>query len=154
MSIGEQIRKHRKGAGISQKELGNRLGISQQQIAQYENGKRIPKIETLQKIAIALGVPSYEILGYDRQDALNYAFKVDTENSMASEDEKKKSSIIRSSLLEDKQTDVLLAHFRNLNNTGRSVAIERVEELTRIADYSKKNAIKVTKKNPIIPPKK
>lgn len=56
MSIGEQIRKYRKESGISQKELGRRLGISQQQIAQYENGTRIPKIETINSIAGALGV--------------------------------------------------------------------------------------------------
>ena len=56
MSIGEQIRKYRKEAGMSQKELGKKLGISQQQIAQYENGKRIPKIETINSIAGALGM--------------------------------------------------------------------------------------------------
>ena len=63
MSTGEQIRKYRKIANISQKELGNRLGISQQQIAQYENGKRTPKIETLQKIADALCITSNDLLG-------------------------------------------------------------------------------------------
>lgn len=56
MNIGEQIRKYRKEAGISQAELGKRLGVSQQQIAQYETGKRTPKIETIANIAGALGV--------------------------------------------------------------------------------------------------
>ena len=56
MTIGRKIRELRKKAGISQNELGKRLQISQQQIAQYESGKRAPKIETVEKIARALGV--------------------------------------------------------------------------------------------------
>ena len=56
MNIGEQIKKYRKEAWLSQKELGERLGVSQQHIAQYENGKRIPKIETINNIAGALGI--------------------------------------------------------------------------------------------------
>lgn len=56
MNIGEQIKKYRTKANISQKELGKRLGVSQQQIAQYESGKRIPKIETINNIAGALGI--------------------------------------------------------------------------------------------------
>lgn len=56
MNIGEQIKKYRKEAGLSQKELGQKLGVSQQHIAQYENGKRIPKIETINNIAGALQI--------------------------------------------------------------------------------------------------
>lgn len=56
MNIGEQIKKYRKEAGLSQKQLGQKLGVSQQHIAQYENGKRIPKIETINNIAGALQI--------------------------------------------------------------------------------------------------
>lgn len=56
MNIGDQIRKYRKEAGLSQKELGKTLGVTQQHIAQYENGKRVPKLETINKIAGALGI--------------------------------------------------------------------------------------------------
>ncbi len=61
MDISEQIRIYRKKAGLSQKELGKKLGVSQQHIAQYETGKRIPKIETLDKIASALNVSIADI---------------------------------------------------------------------------------------------
>ncbi len=54
MTVGEKIKSIRKLKKISQQELGNMLGVSQAMIAQYENGKRIPKIETLIKIAEAL----------------------------------------------------------------------------------------------------
>lgn len=57
MSVGEQIKKCRNENKLSQKELGEKLGVSQAMIAQYESGKRLPKLETIQKIAEALGVP-------------------------------------------------------------------------------------------------
>ena len=55
MSIGENIRKQRLGAGLTQKQLADLLHTSQSMIAQYETGKRIPKIENLSNIAHALG---------------------------------------------------------------------------------------------------
>lgn len=56
MELGEKIRKLRKEKGMTQKELSAKLGTTPQNLAQYENGKRNPKIETLQKIADALNV--------------------------------------------------------------------------------------------------
>lgn len=57
MSIGGNIRQIRKDKKLTQKELGEKLeGISQQQIGQWENGNKIPKLETIRKIADALDV--------------------------------------------------------------------------------------------------
>ena len=56
MSVGERIRSIRKERGLTQKELGDRLGLSYQSIAQWENDLRKPKLETTLKIANALGV--------------------------------------------------------------------------------------------------
>lgn len=65
MPIATKLKEARQKKGLTQKQLGDRLGISQQQFAQYENGKRIPKIETLQKIADALDVPVSEVADCD-----------------------------------------------------------------------------------------
>ena len=43
MRSSEKIKNSRLQAGLTQKELAKRLGTSQQNIAQYESGKRIPK---------------------------------------------------------------------------------------------------------------
>ena len=52
MTIGNNIRAHRRRKGMTQKELGEKLGgISQQQIGQWENGTANPKLETQIKIA-------------------------------------------------------------------------------------------------------
>lgn len=61
MRSSEKIKNARLQAGLTQKELAKRLGTSQQNIAQYETGKRVPKIETLQKIAKALKVSVNEL---------------------------------------------------------------------------------------------
>lgn len=72
MTIGGQIRRFRKESGMTQKDLGNLLGISPQMVAQYETGKRKPKLETSKKIAEALGVSLIDlgIITDDVRDAM------------------------------------------------------------------------------------
>ncbi len=55
MTTGQRIQAARKQAKLSQKELGAKLGVSGSMIGQYENDQRKPKIQTLSKIAAALG---------------------------------------------------------------------------------------------------
>lgn len=75
MDIGDKIRKIRLSKGITQKQLSERLNTSQQNLAQYENGKRNPKIATLKKIAGALGVPVSVLSGdYTKEDYHMYRF--------------------------------------------------------------------------------
>ena len=56
MTIGERIKKARKDAKLTQKDLGEKIGVSGSMIGQWENDLRCPKMETLQKIASALDV--------------------------------------------------------------------------------------------------
>lgn len=62
MTIGERIKQARKAKGISQKELGAILGCKQQNLAQYENGKRNMNVNSLLKIAEALHVPASSLI--------------------------------------------------------------------------------------------
>lgn len=57
MTVGEKIRKIRKEKGFTQKQLGKLCQMNEVQIRQYELGKANPKIETVNKIASALGEP-------------------------------------------------------------------------------------------------
>lgn len=54
----ERIKKARKNRGISQKELAQKLNITQQAVSYYENGSRIPDKETLNSISKVLNVPT------------------------------------------------------------------------------------------------
>ncbi|QMW06363.1 helix-turn-helix domain-containing protein [Spirosoma foliorum] len=54
--VGTQIKEARKSKGMTQKELGDKLGVSDSTVTQYESGKQNLTIETLHKIAEAIGV--------------------------------------------------------------------------------------------------
>lgn len=60
-SVGFKIKKIRKHRGMTQKDLGQAIGMKETGaetcIAQYETGYRVPKKKTLDKIAAALNVP-------------------------------------------------------------------------------------------------
>ena len=60
--IGENIRKARKAAGVSQKELAERLQVYQKYISRWENGERTPTMEVFTKICRELNASADEIL--------------------------------------------------------------------------------------------
>lgn len=62
MSLGERIRAVRLSKGITIQEVANKLGVTYQNISQYERDIRNPKLATLQKIAAALNVNVWEII--------------------------------------------------------------------------------------------
>lgn len=62
MTIGDKIKAARRDKGLTQKELGDKLGVSASMIGQYETGNRNPKFETIQEIASALGIGVSEIM--------------------------------------------------------------------------------------------
>jgi len=57
-----RIRELRKRAGLSQAELGDRCGLSQEQISQLENDKRPLTLDYMRVIARELGVSTSELL--------------------------------------------------------------------------------------------
>lgn len=65
MTTYERIKQARKAAGLTQKELASRLGSTQSNIAQYENGTRNAKPATLRRIAQAIGCSLFELIGDD-----------------------------------------------------------------------------------------
>ena len=62
-TIGERIKKARKEAKLTQRQLGEKLGVSDVMVSHYEHGDRKPKIETVKKFANALGVSVEWLLG-------------------------------------------------------------------------------------------
>lgn len=60
--FGENLRLVRRRAGISQEELGMRSSLHRTEIGLLERGARVPRIDTLIKIASALVIPPGELL--------------------------------------------------------------------------------------------
>lgn len=54
--FGENLRRARRAAAISQEELGFRSGLHRTEIGLLERGARVPRLDTLLKLAAGLGV--------------------------------------------------------------------------------------------------
>lgn len=59
----KRLRKIRQERKITQTEIATKIGISANALNNYENGKRVPSADTLQKIAICLNVSADYLLG-------------------------------------------------------------------------------------------
>ena len=64
--FGDRLRQLRKEQGLTQTELGKRMGISQRLVAYYEAQGGSPSPELLVKFADALSVSTNALLGVDR----------------------------------------------------------------------------------------
>lgn len=65
MTLGQRIKQARNNAHLSQKELAEMIGVSQQSVAQYETDKGRPTTNNLKKIASVLGKPDLLTLDWD-----------------------------------------------------------------------------------------
>ncbi len=63
--IGRKIKELRKKRGLTQKDLGEMVGLDQTTISGYENGRRQIDLQKLMKIAQALGVDLKELISVD-----------------------------------------------------------------------------------------
>lgn len=117
MNFGKNVKEIRESRGLSQRELGEILGVKQQTIAQYEALINAPKSATVDKIANALGVTFRDLTATHK--------KFDYEDF---------ALVTGLTSYEGK----ILNHFNELNRAGQDKAIEQVELLTKIPEYQRK----------------
>ncbi len=60
--IAENFRQYRLAAGLSQREVADRMGVDRAYVSGLEMGKRNPTIITLWAISVALGVKPADLL--------------------------------------------------------------------------------------------
>lgn len=124
-TVGERIKKTRKDKGWSQKDLAAKLGISHALVSQYERGERNPKIDTLHKIADALGVPL--------NDLVNGAW-LSAENGV---------DIIADAMVErvkrtlKREEANLIIQYRDLNRNAKDLIYSIIELVTRTPGMAK-----------------
>lgn len=127
-TIGKRIKAFRLARGMTQKELGAQMGVDQSTVRKYEAGKLNPKIETVKKIADALGLDMNDLYGDWVWDAVN--------NGLV-------SAGIERRMIADSSTEILedsvkiQSYLSILTKAGRAKALERVYELTEIQRYVK-----------------
>ena len=61
MGLGEKIGQYRRSLGISQEELGARLGVSRQAVSKWETGAATPDMANLMALAREFGVSVAEL---------------------------------------------------------------------------------------------
>jgi transcriptional regulator with XRE-family HTH domain len=60
--VGKNVRRARLAAGLTQEQLAERSGFSQQYLSGLEQGKRNPTIVSLYELAMALGVSHMDLV--------------------------------------------------------------------------------------------
>lgn len=166
MTIGKKIAKLRTEKNLTQKQLADMCGFSQSALNLWENGKRQPKREQLEKIAKFFDFPLYLLLD-DNFELENVELEMKRARFANSYEmaeppkpftqplNPKYNSIETSSydssysyasseedlirILEQRQKieeEALLADYRKLNKQGQSEARKRIKELREIKKYS------------------
>lgn len=80
MSRGERIRRYRKLKGWNQTTLGEKVGVGQTAIRNYERDLRVPSDDMLQALADALEVPVESLEDYEfksSREALEALFRLE-----------------------------------------------------------------------------
>lgn len=155
MTLGERIKMIRKEKGLTQKQLALKLNTSPQNLAQYENGKRNPKRETLQKIADALEIPLFKLAEdtyiEEQDDYFKKMFSIFSELDKNNEKISEEKTL---ELVNDFEKFYYLGEIADeerekwaLQEIGKSLkklmpigideAVHRVEELTHLSRYCK-----------------
>ena len=78
MTVGENIRRIRKERGMTLRQLGDAIGVSEAYIRAYETGRRNPKQKSLESLAEALHVNVEVLTGadFDGVKAMHRLFQV------------------------------------------------------------------------------
>lgn len=62
MRFGANLNSVRRASGLSQERLANKAGMHRTEIGLLEHGRRVPRIDTVAKLARALGIGPAELL--------------------------------------------------------------------------------------------
>lgn len=130
-TIGQNIRKFRKAAGLTQEELATKCGLATITIQQYELGKREPRYEQQQTICDALNIPMIALVSGETDDDMNSMFYAGMLEVYA---EVKKNPVHWVETLPLKQK--LFENYDSLNLEGKREAVRRISELAELPQYT------------------
>lgn len=66
MTLGQRIQELRRGLGLSQEELGERMGVSRQAISKWEGDQTIPELDKLIALSKLFGLTVGQLLGVEQ----------------------------------------------------------------------------------------
>ncbi|MDO4312373.1 MAG: helix-turn-helix transcriptional regulator [Eubacteriales bacterium] len=130
MTFGEKVKELRIRKGLSQKQLGEKMGIRQQTVAQYEKAIEQPKLATVRKISNALDVTIGELVTDWSEFSPGEIFEDMEDNEIDY------SAINPRQAANDNR---IVKYFHDLNYAGQEKAIAYTKDLTKIPDYQKED---------------
>lgn len=168
MNLGENIKRYRKEKGMTQEELATKCGLSKNGLWNYENNKRQPNIETLNKIIDVLDIKITDLIddtipfNERKEFAVSYVREVTTKTleTVAEQTKETKEIVKKYKELLDKY-EKLENEFDFMVNTsiGLLGAIinfinvmypNKKIDYVRIADDNKENTISIKEADEII----
>lgn len=144
MKLGENIRDYRKKAGLSLRELADMVDVTYATLSRYENGKTVPKYDTLKKIARALGVDSvYYLYGDEDRDEYDRMMQ-----EKAEENELYRFTLSAQRLaMWQHEIGRLVVIYDGLSQDGQMKLIEYAEDLAASGRYKKSDRERQKKKS-------
>lgn len=106
MTFGEKLKQARKGAGYSQEELANKMGVSRSAITKWETDKGMPDINNIKAIAQLLNVS----IDYLLDDGSKLDFTTTRKPINLSEFTDKKLNVLNKKIIKDK---IMIEEFRD-----------------------------------------
>lgn len=125
MKFGEKLKKIRIDQGLSQRQVGERLNVSQQTIAQYERAVFPPKAKTMDRLASALELSPEELW-----------LRTSTYPDRDKEILKQLDGITPNDVFSLNEA-ILIPLIKELNDKGLSKTYKYISDLLKIPEYTK-----------------
>lgn len=132
MKYSELIKRLRIFYKLTQKDFAKKVGLSVATIQGYEQGKYEPKLETLCKIFDSFSLnqdDSRALLDSELRRPIVLLYAINDRNA-------KTVSDLSSCLPHDDNSKLLIHHYLHLNKKGKSEAVKRLRELTKLEEYT------------------
>jgi transcriptional regulator with XRE-family HTH domain len=132
IKLGDNIRKYRLIKGYKQKELAEILNIKRSTYSNYENNRRVPEIDVLEKIAKALDVTIHDLIEMSYENLIktnSRSVEIWINDKVFSNEEKEAIQMHFSELL---------LRYKKLINTASNEKIKLQEFKKYYEEYNKK----------------
>lgn len=109
--LGNRIYELRKGKGLSQKELGEMVGVTNKSVSKWENGTAIPKTDTLVKLANVFEISPQELLQGKTENKVTLSQLSSQTNEMFLKEEldKRDKEALKAKLVRDKRYLIIIS---------------------------------------------
>jgi len=129
MNIGSKIREYRNEQGLTQKDLASKADISRSYLGDVEKNRYNASVETLQKIASALGIPVTKLLTTEEQLEIATGSLSQINETVSQYYLSKTDQVFNEELQLDVATNLLMNKIKNLSEKNRKIVEVLINQL-------------------------